>query len=597
MDTLKQNYDKLYNPYNFNEKELINLRIIINNLEWYFTDTRDWTQNAFISSSLESTYKIIELISPYIKALNWILEWWYAWATNMEEYKFNFIKEKGLKLAAFWSSKVYSKDIIEHFKPIIDAKTKIVTIFVKCSPSQINALKISKEDNLELIRSSIKYLIDNDKEVIIDLEHFFDWYFEDDEYAKECIKAIMDSWCNKVVLCDTLWKTSPDRVKRIIKDLCDENISPTIAKQLKWKIWLHLHEDSYDTTESVIKALSTWHVSHVQWNMWFSWERVWNTPLAQLFTKLYENFDLDVFEWIENSDILWKNLLSTYSQISYLLNWKFPGKVDSILNPENYYHWAGLHVLLLERDPNTYSTVSERLLNALNIWNYPWLTKQAWKYNVSYYLKHAFDQKEITSENIKIIMNFLKNEKSLDYTDSLASFLLQCYMVINYSEINHIQKIINEEFWISKITTSMETDDNWDHLSTKITINIEEETYETDNKDITDIEKESWVFNWVFRLLRDKLYAKHTYTKNLKLISYETKSQNQDSDANVIVKLVFKDSTSNMLFSVISQNKNADIANINAIKEAFYYFILCNEWKMNHIQSKLLEVRYGEIVW
>jgi hypothetical protein len=38
---------------------------------------------------------------------------------------------------------------------------------------------------------------------------------------------------------------------------------------------------------------------------------------------------------------------------------------------------------------------------------------------------------------------------------------------------------------------------------------------------------------------------------------------------------VFKDKKSTMLFSVISENNNADIASINAIKQAFYYFVLC----------------------
>jgi len=46
---------------------------------------------------------------------------------------------------------------------------------VKCSTSQVqNVLKITEEENLELIRESIEYLLENEKEVIIDMEHFFD---------------------------------------------------------------------------------------------------------------------------------------------------------------------------------------------------------------------------------------------------------------------------------------------------------------------------------------------------------------------------------------------------------------------------------------
>lgn len=604
MEKLKDTDEKLYNPHNFNKQELINIENSIKNIEWYFTDTRDWLQNAFKSSSLESTYKIITLISHYVKALNWILEWWYAWATEMEQEKFNFIKNNGIRLSAFWSSKVKTRDIEKHFKPILDAESKIATIFVKCSPSQIKALKITKEENLWLIKDSIKYLKDNNIEVIIDLEHFFDWYYEDKEYSKKCIKTIIDSWWEKVVLCDTLWKTSPDNIKLIINELCKNDESPNLYEELKWKIWLHLHEDSYNTTESVIKAISTWFVWHVQWNFWYSWERVWNTPLALVFAKLLENYNIDVFDSIENKDKLWRNLLSTYSQISYQNNWIFPWKVDSILNPENYYHWAWLHVLLLERDPKTYSPVSEKLLNKLNISNYPWLTKQWWKYNVSYYLKKAFDlsntDEKIIWDIICKLMNHIKKSNSLDYTDSIASFLLQWYIMLNYINEENIQKIINEEFWISKITTAMETDNSWEHLNTMVTIQTQEKTFvrsHTTKSKIMDVEKENWIFNWVFNLLKWRLKDKYDYIDNLKLVSYETKSQNQDSDANVIVKLVFKDKTSNMIFWITTQNKNADIANIFAIKEAFYYFILCKEWKIKHYQNKLLEVRYWNIEW
>jgi 2-isopropylmalate synthase len=46
---------------------------------------------------------------------------------------------------------------------------------VKCSISQVtNVLKIDLEENLKLIKESIEYLKNQNKYVIIDLEHFFD---------------------------------------------------------------------------------------------------------------------------------------------------------------------------------------------------------------------------------------------------------------------------------------------------------------------------------------------------------------------------------------------------------------------------------------
>lgn len=577
------------NPYNFSLIELDNLEKSLEKVEFYFTDTRDWLQWAF-SPSINSIKKIIKLISNYIKPLNGILEWWYAWATPNEKKKFDFIKQNWIFLSAFWSSKIKWRELKEHFEPILKADSEFVTIYVKCSPSQIeNVLNITKEQNLDVIKESVEYLKKNNKKIIVDLEHFFDWYFEDKQYVTKCIKTIIKSWWEKIVLCDTLWWTSPDNITNIIKELCNKKENPEIATIIEWKIWLHLHEDKYDTKESIIKSLATWNISHIQWNFWYTWERVWNTPLALLFVKLFEDYNIDVFSKSAKRDLLWKNLMPTYSQITHLLTWKFPSKIDRIFDILNSYHFAWQHFWAVLKDEEAYSIIDKKLRDLLNISNYPWLTNQSWKANVLYYLKNALKEKNL-EEIIKNALFLLKEDKALDYTDSTASFILQAYKILNYKNEKNIQSIINKEFWISRITTLMETNNDWEHLETVIKINL-------NWKNHVIKEKENWIFNWFFKLLVNKLRANYEYIDKLELISYESKSQNNNSDSNVVTKLVFREKKWDIIFSVISQNKNADIANINAIKEAFYYYILCKRWEINHVKSKIPEIRYEKIKW
>lgn len=593
------NKNIFYNPLKLNKKEIIELEKSIKNMEWYFTDTRDWAQNAFFSASIDNQKKVIFLLSKYIKSINWIIEWGYAWATWYEQEKYDYIIKNNLNIAVFWSSKIVSKNLDDHFLPIIESKANIVTIFVKCSISQVtNVLKIDLEENLKLIKESIEYLKNQNKYVIIDLEHFFDWYIEDKKYVKKCMEICLEWWWDKLVLCDTLGKTPPNIIREIILEITNKFRNPNITNKLKNKLWLHLHEDKYYTIESIIKSLATWRISHIQWNFSYCWERIWNTPLALLFTKLYEEYNIDVFKWNKYKDLLWKNLLSTYSQISFLLNWKFPWKIDNILNPENYYHWAWMHVWALWKDSTSYSIVSEKLIQDLDIQNYPWLTKQAWKINVLYYLEQAFDLNKSTLEDKKHLfsqsLEILKKHNSINYTDSIATFLLEIYKIKNNLDWN-LQKIINNDFWIKEIKSTMQIDENWRHIWTTLEINIENENHKLEC--LIDDEKINWIFHSIVKLLSKKLEKKYPYIKDLELLSYSSNAKTNNSDSKVNTKLVFKDKKSTMLFSVISENNNADIASINAIKQAFYYFVLCKKWEIIHYQDKLLETRYWEIVW
>ena len=141
----------------------------------------------------------------------------------------------------------------------------------------------------------------------------------------------------------------------------------------------------------------------------------------------------------------------------------------------------------------------------------------------------------------------------------------------------------------------MQIDENWRHIWTTLEINIKNENHKLEC--LIDDEKINWIFHSIVKLLSKKLEKIYPYIKDLELLSYSSNAKTNNSDAKVNTKLVFKDKKSTMLFSVISENNNADIASINAIKQAFYYFVLCKRWEIIHYQDKLLETRYWEIVW
>ena len=87
---------------------------------------------------------------------------------------------------------------------MLDTGARTVTIFGKSwRLHATDVLRVTAEENLELIESSVRYLVENGREVIYDAEHFFDGYADDAEYAIETLRAAAAGGANCLVLCDT----------------------------------------------------------------------------------------------------------------------------------------------------------------------------------------------------------------------------------------------------------------------------------------------------------------------------------------------------------------------------------------------------------
>ena len=94
--------------------------------------------------------------------------------------------------------------------------------------------KVSREENLAMIRDSVAYLTDAGKRVIYDAEHFFDGFRDDAGYALECLGAAADAGAENVTLCDTNGSSLPVQVAEATKAVVDA---------LDVAVGIHTHND------------------------------------------------------------------------------------------------------------------------------------------------------------------------------------------------------------------------------------------------------------------------------------------------------------------------------------------------------------------
>jgi 2-isopropylmalate synthase len=86
--------------------------------------------------------------------------------------------------------------------------------------------RVSREENLAMIRDSVAFCVGEGKRVIYDAEHFFDAWREDGSYALECLNAAVEAGAGNLTLCDTNGSSLPHEVGEataaVVSSLGDE---------------------------------------------------------------------------------------------------------------------------------------------------------------------------------------------------------------------------------------------------------------------------------------------------------------------------------------------------------------------------------------
>ncbi len=127
------------------------------------------------------------------------------------------------KLCAFGSTRKPGKTVREdtNIQALLGAETPAVTLVGKAWKAHVTeVLKTSAEENLAMIAESITYLVEKGREVIFDLEHFFDGWKSDPEYSKLIMKTAYEAGASFLVPCDTNGGTLFHEVETIYREIC-----------------------------------------------------------------------------------------------------------------------------------------------------------------------------------------------------------------------------------------------------------------------------------------------------------------------------------------------------------------------------------------
>jgi len=318
-------------------------------VEIYDTTLRDGSQTEDIAFSVEDKLRITEKLDEL--GVHYIEGGWPGSNPKDIDY-FKKVKKLSLensKVVAFGSTHRPRHKVDEDttMKALLDAKTEIVTIFGKTWDFHVTeALRISHEENLDLIHSSLTYLKRYIKKVFFDAEHFFDGYKGNPEYAMKCLSAAQDAGADCLVLCDTNGGRLPNELR---------TITDSVIKSVRIPVGIHAHNDSECAVANSIVAVESG-ATHVQGTINGLGERCGNANLCSLIPDLQIKLGIRCIRDEQLNRL--RDVSRFVNEIANLRHFKR----QPFVGDSAFAHKAGIHVSAVRKRPETYEHIRPELV-------------------------------------------------------------------------------------------------------------------------------------------------------------------------------------------------------------------------------------------
>lgn len=322
-------------------------------IEIYDTTLRDGTQGEGVALSLVDKLKIAQ----HLDALGVdYVEGGYPLSNPKDAAFFDEVRKltfSNAKICAFGMTrrKGVSPDDDPGMKALVDAKSPVVTIVGKTWDLHVDeVLRVTREENLAMIRESLAFCKSAGREGFYDAEHFFDGYRANREYALQTLAAALEGGASRIVLCDTNGGSLPSWIAKAVSEV--ENFLKTKPEARNTRLGIHCHNDSGLAVANSLAAVEAGCVQ-VQGTINGIGERCGNvdltTVIANINLKLYDRYNCLHGQSLER--------LTDTSRFVYELANLSLVPYQPFVGSAAFAHKGGMHVHAVQRLAHSYEHV------------------------------------------------------------------------------------------------------------------------------------------------------------------------------------------------------------------------------------------------
>jgi 2-isopropylmalate synthase len=241
----------------------------------------------------------------------------------------------------------------QQVKALLESGAPVITLVAKSHDRHVElALRTTLEENLEMIRDTVSYLVEQGRRVFVDCEHFFDGYQADPGYATDVVRAAHEAGASVVVLCDTNGGMLPAQVQAV---------TGLVLADTGARLGIHAQDDTGCAVANTLAAVDAG-ATHVQCTANGYGERVGNSNLFPVVAAL---------ELKHGRRVLPEGALMEMTRISHAIAEvvNLPSSTHQpYVGVSAFAHKAGLHASAIKIDPDLYQHIDpERVGNTMRM--------------------------------------------------------------------------------------------------------------------------------------------------------------------------------------------------------------------------------------
>lgn len=313
----------------------------------YDTTLRDGTQGEGVNFSLQDKL----LITRRLDDLGFdFVEGGYPLSNEKDEQFFQSAAELDLDRAvvcAFGMTRRKDVDPADDpgMQALVAARTAAVTLVGKTWDFHATeVLRVSLEENVDMIADSVAFLRDQGRRVIYDAEHFFDGWKANPDYAKKTIQAAASAGAEIVVLCDTNGGSLPAEIAEL---------TAAAAKSLgDVPVGIHCHNDCELGVANSLAAVDAG-AHQVQGTINGFGERCGNADLISVVANLA--LKKSGYRVLNDSGV---ERLTELSRYVYETANMWPRNNQPFVGASAFAHKGGMHVHAVNRAADSYEHIN-----------------------------------------------------------------------------------------------------------------------------------------------------------------------------------------------------------------------------------------------
>ncbi|MDR1404033.1 MAG: citramalate synthase [Candidatus Methanoplasma sp.] len=513
----------------------------------YDTTLRDGSQSEGVSFSSEDKLEILKKLDEF--GVDFVEGGWPGSNPRDDEF-FELAGKTKLghaKLTAFGSTGRHGTPAEDdpNLRNLASCPAEWCCIFGKTWDFHVtDALCVPLEDNLTMIRDSIRFLRKSGKRVLFDAEHFFDGYRSNREYALKSLCAAVEGGAEWLVLCDTNGGSMTGDITPAVED---------VLLTFGVPVGIHCHNDSDLAVANSLAAVESGAMM-VQGTINGIGERCGNANLCSVMANLnlkmgYELSAADLSRLTKVSEFIAETANLTSS----------PGM--PYVGEKAFAHKGGIHVSAVARNPRTYEHVKPELVgNRRRVL----ISDMAGRASISEKLKDFGI--DVDSEESRIIVGEIKKLEAEGYQfeGADASFELLARRLKGESEC---------PFRVTGFRVFI--DNAGDRISSEASVKV----MDPDGNEEHTAANGDGPVNALDNSLRKALSKLFPVTGRVRLTDYKVRVLDEKSATAASVRVLIRSTDGKQSWTTIGVSANVIEASLDALVDSMEYAIYKNNGK------------------